>query len=217
MRKDEVLRRIVKVGIVPVVRARSSEEAHEVIAAIAAGGINVFEVTMTTPNALDVMRDVTRRFGDDAMVGAGSVLDAETARSCIIAGARFIVSPMFDRQTIEMCRRYSVACLPGALTPTEVVTAWTAGADMVKIFPCEAMGGAKYLRALKAPLPHIDLMPTGGVTLQTIKDFVSAGASAVGVGSELVDLKAIRAGNSQQVTAQARKFVAAIDEARAIG
>jgi len=215
MEKSDVLQRIREIGIVPIVRASSGDEAMAVIEAIRAGGINVLEITMTVPGAIKVIEQVVGRYGDEVLVGAGTVLDAETARTCILAGAQFVVSPALNPATIELCRRYSVTVCPGALTPTEVVTAWQAGADVVKIFPCSAMGGASYLKALKAPLPQIELIPTGGVSLQTAAEFINTGALALGVGSDLVDTKAIRAGQPEKVTNAARAYVAAVQAARA--
>jgi 2-dehydro-3-deoxyphosphogluconate aldolase/(4S)-4-hydroxy-2-oxoglutarate aldolase len=214
MNKKEVLRRIEEVGVVPVVRASSAEEAMQVIEAIKAGGVSVLEITMTVPRAVRVIEQVADRYGAEVVVGAGTVLDAETARACILAGAVFVVSPSLNTGTIELCRRYSVACMPGALTPTEVVTAWQAGADVVKVFPCGALGGAKYLKSLKAPLPQIEMIPTGGVSLQTAAEFIEAGALALGVGADLVDTKAIRAGQPEKVTEAARAYVAAVRAAR---
>jgi 2-dehydro-3-deoxyphosphogluconate aldolase / (4S)-4-hydroxy-2-oxoglutarate aldolase len=215
MNKQDVLRRIEEIGIVPVVRASSKDEAIQVIEAIRAGGIPILEITMTVPRAVKVIEEVADAFGDEVVVGAGTVLDAETARACILAGASFVVSPALNVDTIEMCRRYSVAVMPGALTPTEVLTAWAAGADLVKVFPCGALGGAKYLKALKAPLPQIELIPTGGVSLATAAEFIEAGAFALGVGADLVDTKAIRAGQSAKVTEAARSYLAAVRDARA--
>ena len=214
MNKTEVLRRIEEVGVVPVVRASSAEEAMQVVEAIKAGGVSVLEITMTVPGAVRVIEQVADRYGAEVIVGAGTVLDAETARACILAGATFVVSPSLNTGTIELCRRYSVAVMPGALTPTEVVTAWQAGADVVKVFPCGALGGAKYLKSLKAPLPQIDMIPTGGVSLKTVEEFIEAGALALGVGADLVDTKAIRAGQPEKVTAAARAYVAAVRDAR---
>src|SRR5215212_2236143 len=181
MNKQDVLRRVAEVGVVPVVRATSAEEAMQVIDAIRAGGISILEITMTVPRAVRVIEQVADAYGDEVVVGAGTVLDAETARACILAGASFVVSPSLNLATIEICLRYSIVVTPGALTPTEVVTAWQAGADAVKIFPCSAMGGAKYLRALKAPLPQVEMIPTGGVSLSTAAEFIQAGAFALGV------------------------------------
>jgi 2-dehydro-3-deoxyphosphogluconate aldolase/(4S)-4-hydroxy-2-oxoglutarate aldolase len=214
MDKQEVMARIRDVGIVPVIRAESADEAARVIAAIRAGGVSVLEITMTVPGAVSLIAEVARGVGDDAVVGAGTVLDAETARACILAGARFIVSPALNLGTIECCRRYGVPVAPGALTPTEVVAAWQAGADIVKVFPANAMGGPSYIKALKAPLPQIELCPTGGVSLDTAADFIKAGASVLGVGNDLVDLKALRAGQSQAITDKAKRFVEIVKTAR---
>jgi 2-dehydro-3-deoxyphosphogluconate aldolase/(4S)-4-hydroxy-2-oxoglutarate aldolase len=212
--KERVLGRIRSLGLVPVVRAQSAEEASQAIDAIRAGGIDVLEVTMTVPDAVSLIAQVAKRFGTDAVIGAGTVLDAETARACILAGAQFVVTPTFKAETLACCRRYGVPVLPGALTPTEVLTAWEAGADMVKVFPCSAVGGASYIKALKAPLPQVDLVPTGGVNLETAAEFIKAGASALGLGSDLVDLKALREGNAAAVTERARKLVAIVQAAR---
>jgi len=214
MNKNEVLRQIEEVGVVPVVRASSAEEAMQVIEAIKAGGVSVLEITMTVPGAVRVIEQVADRYGAEVVVGAGTVLDAETARACILAGATFVVSPSLNTGTIELCRRYSIAVMPGALTPTEVVTAWQAGADVVKVFPCGALGGAKYLKSLKAPLPQIEMIPTGGVSLKTVAEFIEAGALALGVGADLVDTKAIRAGQPEKVTEAARAYVTAVRAAR---
>jgi 2-dehydro-3-deoxyphosphogluconate aldolase / (4S)-4-hydroxy-2-oxoglutarate aldolase len=214
MKKQEVLRRIAEVGVLPVVRAASAAEAMQVVEAIKAGGVPVLEITMTVPGAVKVIEQVADRYGSEVVVGAGTVLDPETARACILAGAAFVVSPSLNAATIELCRRYSVAVMPGALTPTEVVTAWQAGADVVKVFPCGALGGAKYLKSLKAPLPQIEMIPTGGVSLQTAAEFIEAGALALGVGADLVDTKAIRAGEAGKVIEAACAYVAAVRAAR---
>jgi 2-dehydro-3-deoxyphosphogluconate aldolase/(4S)-4-hydroxy-2-oxoglutarate aldolase len=197
------------------VRAGTAEEATSVAELIRAGGISVLEITMTVPGAARVIESLTQRYGDAAIVGAGTVLDAETARACILAGAQFIVSPALDPATIACCRRYGVVVLPGALTPTEVVQAWSAGADFVKVFPAGALGGASYIRALKAPLPQIELVPTGGVSLATAADLLRAGASALGVGAELVDTKALDEGRGGVITERARQFVEIVRTARA--
>lgn len=215
MSRAETLRRIAEVGLVPVVRAQSADEAIQAINAIREGGVPILEITMTVPGAIGLIEAVTERYGSDVVLGAGTVLDAETARACILAGAQFIVSPSLNLDTIAACRRYSVPVMPGALTPTEVVTAWTAGADVVKVFPCGAVGGASYIKALKAPLPQIELLPTGGVSLKTAADFIKAGSMALGVGADLVDLQAIRDGKASVVTEKAREFVRIVKEARA--
>jgi 2-dehydro-3-deoxyphosphogluconate aldolase/(4S)-4-hydroxy-2-oxoglutarate aldolase len=214
MSREKILRRIREVGIVPVVRAESAEEAARAIDAIREGGVDILEVTMTVPGAVRLIEELARRFGDEAVVGAGTVLDPETARACILAGAQFVVSPALNLDTIALCRRYGIPVMPGALTPTEVMTAWQAGADLVKIFPCSALGGASYIKALKGPLPQVDLIPTGGVNLQTAADFIKAGATALGVGADLVDLRALREGKPNLLTERARKLVEIVKGAR---
>jgi 2-dehydro-3-deoxyphosphogluconate aldolase / (4S)-4-hydroxy-2-oxoglutarate aldolase len=215
MNKAEVLLQITSIGIIPVVRAQSADEAMRAVEAIKEGGISVLEITMTVPGAVRVIEEVARRYESDAVVGAGTVLDAETARLCILAGARFIVSPALDPETIACCRRYSVVVLPGAMTPTEVLAAWKAGADLVKVFPAGSLGGASFIRNLKAPLPQIELVPTGGVSLKTAAEFIKAGAAALGVGTDLVDTTALRDGNARVITERARQFVEIVKEARA--
>lgn len=217
MSRAEVLRRIAEVGLVPVVRAQSADEAMRAIDAIREGGVPILEITMTVPGAIGLIEAVAKRYGSEVLIGAGTVLDAETARACILSGAQFIVSPSLNLDTIAACRRYSVPVMPGALTPTEVVSAWTAGADVVKVFPCGAVGGASYIKALKAPLPQIELLPTGGVSLKTAADFIKAGSMALGVGADLVDLQAIRDGKASVVTERAREFARIVKEARAGG
>ncbi|HEY7924453.1 MAG TPA: bifunctional 4-hydroxy-2-oxoglutarate aldolase/2-dehydro-3-deoxy-phosphogluconate aldolase [Vicinamibacteria bacterium] len=216
MDKKAVLERIVTTGVIPVIRAQSADEAAAAIAAIQKGGVSVLEITMTVPGAIELIREVARR-ATDAIVGAGTVLDPENALACIDAGARFVVSPALNLATIAACREAGVAVLPGALTPTEVLTAWNAGADFVKVFPANALGGPSYLKSLKAPLPQVKLVPTGGVNLQTAKDFIKAGASALGVGADLVDLQALRRGDAELVTERARKFLSLVAEARSTG
>jgi len=210
MNKADVIKQIREIGIIPVVRATTSDEAMRAIDAIREGGISVLEITMTVPNAFSVIEQVTTRFGSDALVGAGTVLDAEDAKSCLASGAQFIVSPALNLDTIAYCRELDVAVMPGALTPTEVVQAWTAGADFVKIFPAGAVGGPGYLKALKAPLPQIELVPTGGVSLKTAADFIKAGAAALGVGADLVDIKA----QSSLITERAKQYVEIVRQAR---
>ena len=215
MNKNDVLKQIRDIGLIPVVRATSADEAMRAIDAIREGGVSVLEITMTVPGAVSVIEQVAKSYGNDALVGAGTVLDPETARACILNGAQFVVSPALNIETIECCRRYGIAVMPGALTPTEVLQAWTAGADFVKVFPAGALGGASYLKALKAPLPQIELVPTGGVSLKTAADFIKAGASALGVGADLVDLKAIRDGQANVVTERAKQYVEIVRQARA--
>ncbi|HSE25320.1 MAG TPA: bifunctional 4-hydroxy-2-oxoglutarate aldolase/2-dehydro-3-deoxy-phosphogluconate aldolase [Pyrinomonadaceae bacterium] len=216
MHKNEVIKQIRDIGIIPVVRASSADEAMRAIDAIREGGVSVLEITMTVPGAVHAIAQVAASYGDEVIVGAGTVLDAETARACILNGAQFVVSPSLNLETIACCRRYGVAVLPGALTPTEVVTAWTAGADFVKVFPAGSLGGASYIKSLKAPLPQIEMVPTGGVSLKTAADFIKAGSSALGVGADLVDLKAIREGQAAIITERAKQYVAIVREARGI-
>ena len=213
MDKAQVLERVRSSGLIPVIRARSADEAAQAADAIQAGGVGVLEITMTVPGAVEVIREVAGR-GDDALVGAGTVLDPEAARACMDAGARFIVSPSLDLDTIRLCNEAEVPVLPGALTPTEVVTAWRAGADLVKVFPAGSVGGPSYIKSLKAPLPQIDLVPTGGVNLKTAGDFIRAGAAALGVGADLVDLEALRRGEPEVLTERAREFVRIVRDAR---
>jgi 2-dehydro-3-deoxyphosphogluconate aldolase/(4S)-4-hydroxy-2-oxoglutarate aldolase len=214
MNKIDVLQRIRDIGLIPVVRAESADQAMRAVAAIKAGGVSVLEITMTVPGAIDVIEKLAAVYGSEALIGAGTVLDPETAARCIQAGAQFIVSPALNEETIACCRTNDVAVFPGALTPTEVVRAWNAGADAVKIFPAGAVGGASYLKALKAPLPQIELIPTGGVSLKTAADFIKAGAMALGVGADLVDPKALRDGNEGLITERARQFIEIVREAR---
>jgi len=213
MNKAEIIQTIRDIGIIPVVRASSPEEAVQVVEAIMAGGLPVLEITMTVPGAVRVIKELVKRF-DDAIVGAGTVLDAETARACIDAGARFIVSPALNLDTIVCCRELDVAVMPGALTPTEVVSAWNAGADLVKVFPAGALGGASYIKSLKAPLPQIELVPTGALTLPSAGAFIASGAAAIGERADLVDTKAIRAGQPEKITQAARAFIEAVSNAR---
>ena len=215
MDRNDIIKQIEDIGIVPVVRAASSDEAMRAIDAIKEGGISVLEITMTVPGAVRVIEEVCKRYGKDATVGAGTVLDPETARICMLSGAQFIVSPALNLDTIAMCRRYGVPIMPGALTPTEVITAWTAGADFVKVFPAGSVGGAGYIKNLLGPLPQVKIVPTGGVSLKTAADFIKAGARALGVGTDLVDVKAIRAGEAHVVTERAKQFVEIVREARA--
>jgi len=215
MKKQTILSSILDIGIVPVVRTNSAESAILAIEAIYKGGIRAAEITMTVPGAIRALEKVADKFGDKIVLGAGTVLDPETARACMLAGAEFFVTPALNVKTIEMARRYSKAIMPGALTPTEVLTAWEAGADIVKVFPCGNMGGAKYIKALKGPFPQIEMCPTGGVNLDTAGDFLKAGACAVAVGGELVDAKLIKEGRYDQIEERARQYLAVIAKARA--
>ena len=213
MSRAEVIKQIKDTGVIPVVRAASADEAMRAIDAIREGGISVLEITMTVPGAVELIEQVSARYGKDALVGAGTVLDPEIATACISVGAQFIVSPALNLETIACCQRQDVVVMPGALTPTEVVHAWNAGADFVKIFPAGAVGGPSYLKALKAPLPQIELVPTGGVSLKTAADFIKAGAAALGIGADLVDIKAIREGQAALITERAKQFVQIVREA----
>jgi 2-dehydro-3-deoxyphosphogluconate aldolase / (4S)-4-hydroxy-2-oxoglutarate aldolase len=208
--RAEVIKQIKDTGVIPVVRASSTDEAMRAIDAIREGGISILEITMTVPGAVALIEQVAKLYGDVATVGAGTVLDPETATACISAGAKFVVSPALNLETIACCQRQDIAVMPGALTPTEVVQAWNAGADFVKVFPAGAVGGPSYVKALKAPLPQIELVPTGGVSLKTAADFIKAGAAALGVGADLVDVKA----QAAIITERAKQFVEIVRQAR---
>lgn len=214
MKHSEVTAKIREIGVVPIVRTSSAAMAIAASEAVYEGGIPCVEITMTVEGAIKALEAVADRYGDRIVLGAGTVLDPETARVCMLAGAQFFVTPSLNVRTIEMAKRYSKPIFPGALTPTEILTAWEAGADGVKVFPCSALGGAKYIKAVKAPFPHIDLVPTGGVNLDTIQEFLLAGASAVGVGGELVDAKTCAEKNFHLITERAQKFRQAVDKAR---
>jgi 2-dehydro-3-deoxyphosphogluconate aldolase / (4S)-4-hydroxy-2-oxoglutarate aldolase len=216
MDKSAVLQRLREIGLVPVVRAQSAEKALALSAVIADAGVPALEITMTVPDAIQVIQELAET-RPNILVGAGTVLDPEMAHRCIQAGAMFVVSPGLDIKTIEMCQRHSIAVLPGALTPTEIITAWKLGADVVKVFPASAMGGASYLRSLKAPLPHIEMIPTGGVSVATAMDFLESGAFALGVGADLVNAKAMAEGRPEIITETAKKYLAILKEFRARG
>jgi 2-dehydro-3-deoxyphosphogluconate aldolase/(4S)-4-hydroxy-2-oxoglutarate aldolase len=213
MSKEAVLSRIVECGVVAIVRAPSGEKLVDVAQALLAGGVEAVEVTFTVPAAHRVLEQVADRLGDKIVLGAGTVLDPETARAALLAGAQFIVSPTLNRKVIRLCRRYDKAVMPGALTPTEILTAWEAGADIVKVFPSDFTGPG-YLKVLHGPLPQVRLLPTGGVTLQTVADFIRAGACAVGVGGNLVEAKAVAAGDMARIESLARQFVDIIKKTR---
>jgi 2-dehydro-3-deoxyphosphogluconate aldolase/(4S)-4-hydroxy-2-oxoglutarate aldolase len=215
MTKEQILAAIVDIGIVPVVRTSTAEGAIRAIEAIYRGGIRAAEITMTVPGAVSALEKVADEFGGKIVLGAGTVLDPETARICMLAGAEFFVTPGLRISTIEMVQRYSKVICPGALTPTEVLTAWEAGADLVKVFPCGNVGGPKYIKALRGPFPHIEMIPTGGVNLETAGEFLKAGACAVAVGGELVDSKIVKDGRFDVIEDRARQYLAAIAKARA--
>lgn len=214
MSKDEVRRRILEIGVVPVVRASSAAEARLATEALVTGGIGCVEITMTVPGAIEVIRELAGGIGDRVLVGAGTVLDAQTAAKCVDAGAEFLVSPGFDAATVAWAVEHNILMAAGALTPTEVITAWKAGADFVKVFPCANVGGAKYIKALRGPLPQVPLIPTGGVNLETAADFLKAGSAALGVGGELVLADALKAKQPERITELARKYVALVQEIR---
>ncbi len=207
------LARVYRCGIVAVIRADSGELLAEVADALVAGGVDVMEVTFTVPRAHEVLAQVAKRLGDKVLLGAGTVLDSETARIAILAGAEFIVSPTVNRRVIRLARRYDKLVMPGALTPTEVLSAWESGADIVKVFPSEVTGPG-YLKALGGPLPQIRLMPTGGVNLDTAADYLRAGAYALGVGGSLVDPRAVAAGELTKIEKLARQFIAIVRQVR---
>ncbi len=211
--KEKPLSRVLDCGIVAVIRANSGELLADVAEALLAGGVNVMEITFTVPAAVRVLETVAQRMGHRVLLGAGTVLDAETARAALLAGAEFIVSPNTNLDVIRLCRRYDKLVMPGALTPTEVVTAWEAGADIVKIFPSE-ITGPKYLKALHGPLPQVRLMPTGGVDLNTAAEFLRCGACALGVGGSLVEKKAVETGNLARIESLARQFVQIVNDTR---
>jgi 2-dehydro-3-deoxyphosphogluconate aldolase / (4S)-4-hydroxy-2-oxoglutarate aldolase len=213
MKKNEVRQRILEVGIVAVVRAKSSAEAAFAAQAVSRGGIPIVEITMTVPGAIGVIAELVGNM-PDVIVGAGTVLNAETARRCLDAGAQFLVSPGLDVETVRLAVKENVVMAAGALTPGELMAACNAGADFVKIFPCAQLGGASYIRALKGPFPDVPLIPTGGVNLDTIPNFIAAGAAAVGVGGELIDRNAMQSGDAAIIENLARRFVEALRNAR---
>ena len=215
MDKQKVRDRITEIGIVPVVRASSPRDARIAADAVCEGGIPIVEITMTVPGAIDVIRELTKNAASEVLVGAGTVLNAEVARRCLDAGAQFLVSPGLNLQTVELAVREGKLMMAGALTPTEIITAWEAGSDFVKVFPCGQVGGAKYIKALKGPLPQVPLVPTGGVNLDTAAEFIQAGAAALGVGGELVQAEALKSNKPEIIVENARRFLAIVKQARA--
>ena len=207
------LQRVLDGGIVAILRAPGGELLVDVAEALHAGGIDVIEITFTVPRALEIVSALRDKLGDRVLIGAGTVLDAETARAAMLAGAEFIVTPVVSRPVIESCRRYDKLVMSGAFTPTEILTAWEAGSDIVKVFPAD-VGGPPYLKAIHGPLPHVRLLPTGGVNLQTLAEFVKAGASAVGLGTALVEKEALQNGDMQRIRDKAGQYVAAMRAAR---
>ena len=213
MNKTEKLNLIRETGVIAIMRAQSSAQLIAAADAIKAGGVRVIEVTMTTPGALDVIAEATQRYGDAVLFGAGSVLDAETARAAMLAGAGFIVAPTLNLDVIALCNRYSIPVMPGCFTPTEMLTAWEAGADMIKLFPAE-IGGPALVKAIRAPLPQLEIVPVGGVDLNTAADFIRSGAAALGVGSSLVNQKLLDTGDMAELTHRAARFIEEVQKGR---
>jgi 2-dehydro-3-deoxyphosphogluconate aldolase/(4S)-4-hydroxy-2-oxoglutarate aldolase len=205
---------IERVGLIPVLRAKSVAQGRAVVDAMIAGGITIVEVTMTVPGAINLLKELQKAYGSELLLGSGTVTTADQAQATIDAGAEFVVSPSLHPDVIRVTKTNKKISCPGALTPTEVITAWNAGADYVKIFPCSAVGGASYLKSLLAPFPHLKLIPTGGVTLQTAESFIKAGARALGVGSDLVNLAAIDAGHAENITETARAYLKVLADAQ---
>ncbi|HWZ76446.1 MAG TPA: bifunctional 4-hydroxy-2-oxoglutarate aldolase/2-dehydro-3-deoxy-phosphogluconate aldolase [Candidatus Sulfotelmatobacter sp.] len=213
---EDVIRKVGEIGIIPVVRAASVEEANRAVEAICAGGIPVVEITMTVPNAITVIRELVQRRGGDVLIGAGTVTNAEQAESCVRAGAQFLVSPGLSTSVLSVARVNNRLAIPGALTPTELMNAQELGARLIKIFPCGNLGGPKYLKSLKAPFPNAQLIPTGGVNAANAAEFMAAGAYALGVGADLIDAAALREGNLEKITAAAKELVQAVASARPV-
>ena len=215
MEKREILNRMISEGLIPVIRVTSASEAIDVANAIKEGGVSLIEITMSVQGAIDVIKELTQEYKDEIIMGAGTVLDAETGRAALLAGAQFIVSPTLNLDLIQLAHRYSAVVVPGAMTPTEILTAWNAGADMVKVFPAAQLGGPGYIKALRGPLPQILLAPTGGVNLENAGAFIRAGAAALGVGGDLVDKTALKEKRFSVITDNARAYLKTIREARA--
>jgi 2-dehydro-3-deoxyphosphogluconate aldolase/(4S)-4-hydroxy-2-oxoglutarate aldolase len=215
MGKAQDLDRIRGTGVIAIMRAQSSEQLIAAAEAIRLGGVSVIEVTMTTPGALRVIEKATEKYGDDVLFGAGTVLDAETARAAILAGAGFVVSPTLDLETVKLCNRYGIPVLPGCYTPTELLTAWQAGADMLKLFPA-SVGGPNLLKAILAPLPQLEIVPVGGVDLNTAAEFIRKGAAALGVGSSLINQKLLDTGDMAELTCRAAAFIQEVRKGRGL-
>jgi 2-dehydro-3-deoxyphosphogluconate aldolase/(4S)-4-hydroxy-2-oxoglutarate aldolase len=214
MEKREVFNRMISEGLIPVVRVSSAKEAIDVADAIKEGGVSFIEITMSVQGAIDVIKELTQKYKDEIIMGAGTILDPETGRAALLAGAQFIVSPTLNLDLIQLAHRYSAVVIPGAMTPTEILAAWNAGADMVKVFPAGQLGGPEYIKAIRGPLPQVLLVPTGGVNLQNAGAFIKAGATALGVGGELVDKKAVKEKKFNIITENTRAFLKIIREAR---
>ncbi|MGA9543982.1 MAG: bifunctional 4-hydroxy-2-oxoglutarate aldolase/2-dehydro-3-deoxy-phosphogluconate aldolase [Candidatus Sulfotelmatobacter sp.] len=213
---EDVIRRIGEIGIVPVVRAATVEDATRAVEAICAGGIPILEITMTVPNATSVIRHIVREHGNNALIGAGTVTTGEQAEQCIRAGAEFLVSPGMSTHVLAVAQACAKLAIPGALTPTELMHAQDNGAKLIKIFPCGNVGGAKYLQSLRGPFPHVELIPTGGVSVSNAADYIAAGAFALGVGGDLINAAALREGNLAKITQAARELVEAVRAARGL-
>lgn len=211
--KAEIVQRIAQDGIVPILRTPTAEDALELAEVLRGAGLRTLEITLTVPGALEAIKELAVSFSPDLLVGAGTVLNIEDAMKVHEAGARFVVMPVFDAAVIAFCRAHGLACFPGALTPTEIFTAWQAGADAVKVFPASAVGGAEYIRAVKAPLPDIQLLPTGGITIENAASFIKAGAFALGVGGDLTDVAALRTGKRALIAERAQLFMEVVREA----
>ncbi len=216
MSKEAHLRQVLDCGIVAVVRSPDSRQLVEVVRALADGGVTVVEITMTVPDALGVVREVRRELGDRVLLGAGTILDPETARAALLAGAEYLVAPTLNLDVIRLCQRYNKLVMPGAFTPTEILTAWEAGADIVKVFPAEVVGPA-FFKALRGPLPQIRLMPTGGVDLTTAADYLRAGACCLGLGGQLVEPRAVAEKNFERIHDLARQYVDIVRRTRGAG
>jgi 2-dehydro-3-deoxyphosphogluconate aldolase/(4S)-4-hydroxy-2-oxoglutarate aldolase len=214
MTREQALQRVLDCGIVAVVRSPDSHQLVEACAALADGGVSVVEITLTVPDALDVLRQVRRALGDRVLLGAGTILDAETGRAALLAGAEYLVAPTLNLDVIALCRRYGKLVMPGCFTPTEILTAWQAGADVVKVFPADVLGPA-FFKAVRAPLPQVRLMPTGGVDLTTAAEFLKAGACCLGVGGQLVEPKAVAARDFGRIRDLARQYVQIVRDTRA--
>lgn len=212
--KEKNLKRLFACGIISVIRAKSAKGALKVVEAVREGGIDIIEITMTVPNAIGVIETIAEESGGGVLLGAGTVLDAETARASILAGAEFIVAPCFNEGLVKVCKRYSKIVIPGAMTPTEIVRAWEQGADLVKIFPAQQLGGPDYIKAIKAPLPQVLLNPTGGVDLNNAADYIRSGASVISVGSALIDKQALAEGKFEILTRKVKEFLKKVQEAR---
>jgi 2-dehydro-3-deoxyphosphogluconate aldolase / (4S)-4-hydroxy-2-oxoglutarate aldolase len=213
MSKESQLRQVLECGIVAVVRSPDSQQLVEVARALADGGVSVVEITMTVPDALEVLRRVRQALGERLLLGAGTVLDTETARAAFLAGAEYIVAPTLNVDVIRLCQRYDKLVMPGAFSPTEILAAWEAGADIVKVFPADVVGPA-FFKAVRAPLPQVRLMPTGGVDLNTAAAFLKAGACCLGIGGQLVEAEAVAERNFERIRDLARQYVALVKQAR---